>query len=391
MEEMKKYIKEYCVGCGLCESVGKARLYENAEGFSYPEKSDYDRVWFDQVCPAGGAQQKRMDFGNIWGRTETVMYGWSGDESVRQTASTGGVITEIASWLLEKQKVDGILHICADPDDATKTIPCISYTKDELIKRSGSRYAISHPLLEIEKIDRKKKYAFIGKPCDVSALKNYMEVEPELKESIPYTLSFFCAGTPSVKAQQSLLDYVGCSKGKLKSLSYRGNGWPGYTIAVDLAGEKYQTDYNTSWGKILGRDLMKMCRFCLDGLGEAADIACGDAWYLTPDKHPDFTEGEGRNIIFARTETGKSLINAVVAEGKLITQPAVMADLKYIQTYQNDRRATMSDKMFALKVMGHSFPKYKLKNIVKYRKAVTFRKHCSVLKGTMLRIIKGRI
>ena len=218
-----------------------------------------------------------------------------------------------------------------------------------------------------------------------------MKIEPKLQKSIPYTLSFFCAGTPSVKAQQSLLDYVGCSKGTLKSLRYRGDGWPGYTIAIDLAGEKYQTDYNTSWGKILGRDLMKMCRFCLDGLGEAADISCGDAWYLTPDKQPDFSEGDGRNIIFARTETGKNLLNAVVTEGKLITQPAIMDDLKYIQTYQNDRRATMVDKMIALKVMGHSFTKYKFKNIWKYRKAVTLRKHCSVLKGTALRIIKRRI
>lgn len=386
---MKKYLKDYCVGCGLCEYARKAQCKEDENGFFHPETGD--ETWLGRVCPAGGLQQKLMNFKNIWGGAKAVYYGWSSDSDVRKTASSGGVITEVASWLLENGRVDGVVHTCVDPSDPTKTVSCISKTRDELISRSGSRYAISRPLTILASLDKTKRYAFIGKPCDVSALKNFMEVEPEWKEVILCTLSFFCAGLPSKSAQQKLLDYLNCPKDKVQSLRYRGDGWPGYTVAVEKSGEEHRTDYATSWGHILGRDIMKMCRFCLDGIGEVADIACGDAWYLTSDKKPNFTEAEGRNVIFARTETGKKIVDDIIAEGKLITGAAAIDDLKYIQTYQYDRRGTMIDKIVAMRIMARSVPQYKIELIKKYYNSVTLRKHCSVLKGTFIRIIKKKV
>jgi len=386
---MKKYLHEYCVGCGLCEAVEKAEILEDENGYFHPETGD--ETWLENVCPAGGRQQKIMDFNSIWGRSKAAYYGWSADSSVRQIASSGGVLTEVASWLLENHSVDGIIHTCADPENPTSTVSCISTTREELIDRSGSRYAISHPLRILSSLDKTKKYAFIGKPCDVVALKNYMEIEPEWKDIVIYTLSFFCAGLPSRNAQKKLLEYLECPEENLKSLRYRGDGWPGFTTAVDQSDKEYRTDYNTSWGKILGRDIMKMCRFCLDGIGEAADISCGDAWYLTPDKKPDFTEAEGRNVIFARTDKGKQLMDVIISEGRLIAEEKNYDDLKYIQTYQYDRRGTMIDKIIAMKIMARPFPLCKMNSMIKFYNSVTLRKHCSVLKGTILRIIKKKI
>ncbi len=34
-----------------------------------------------------------------------------------------------------------------------------------------------------------------------------------------------------------------------------------------------------------------------DGIGEMADVACGDAWYLTESGQADFSEHAGRNVI----------------------------------------------------------------------------------------------
>lgn len=64
IEVMKKYIKEYCVGCGLCQAVEKATLKKDSKGFSYPQADNCDDLWFDNVCPDGGAQQDRR-LGNI--------------------------------------------------------------------------------------------------------------------------------------------------------------------------------------------------------------------------------------------------------------------------------------------------------------------------------------
>lgn len=388
-KNMKKYIKDYCVGCGLCEALGKAKCCEDERGFLHPESGDEE--WLSSVCPSGGRQQAAMDFGKIWGKTQAVYYGWSKDEAVRRGASSGGIITEIASWLLEHHSVDGVIHTCPDPDDETKTVSCISTTRDELIGRSGSRYSISHPLSVMGMLDKTKRYAFIGKPCDIAALNNYILIQPEVQNVIVVTLSFFCAGLPSRDAQDKLLSHLGCQKDKLKSLRYRGDGWPGYTTAVAMDGGVYRTDYPTSWGKILGRDIMKMCRFCLDGIGEAADISCGDAWYLTEDKKPDFSEGEGRNVVFARTEKGAELLQKVIQDCKIEVQPANMADIGCMQAYQRDRRASMIDKLIAAKVLGKSVPRWKWTSIINYGSHISFRRHLSILKGTLKRIVNGKI
>lgn len=141
---MKKYLEQYCVGCGLCEANNKAECFIDSNGFKHPKTGDED--WLKSICPAGGRQQELMDFGSIWGRSKAVYYGWSSDTEVRSIASSGGILTEVSSWLLEKHKVDGIIHTCADPKKPTRTITCISTSRDELIERCGSRYSISSPL-----------------------------------------------------------------------------------------------------------------------------------------------------------------------------------------------------------------------------------------------------
>lgn len=386
---MKKYLKEYCVGCGLCTAAKKAHVTEDKNGFYHPEHGD--EKWLAKICPAGGKQQEMMDFKNIWGRSQLVCYGWSSDADVRKVASSGGVLTEIASWLLENGKVDGIVHTCADPSDSTKTVSCISITRKQLISRSGSRYAISHPLEVLDSLDKMKRYAFVGKPCDVVALQNFMAIQPEWKDIIIYTLSFFCAGLPSKAAQEKLLTHLGCTKSELQSLRYRGEGWPGYTVAVESSGKDHRTDYATAWGQILGREIMKMCRFCLDGIGESADIACGDAWYLTPDKKPDFTEAEGRNVIFARSEKGKELLENVVTNGKICVESANVDELKYIQAYQYERRAGMLDKLGAMRLFFKTIPKYSNHKISQYFRKISFKRHWALFKGTVKRILMKRI
>lgn len=386
---MNKVIIDYCVGCGLCQSLGKAELEENKKGYFCPKSGD--QKWLFDICPAGGSQCSDIDFNHIWGKTESVYFAWSSDSKLRKKASSGGALTEIASYLLDHKMVDGILHICAASDDPTKTAVCISTTRDELINRSGSRYTISHPLSVISNLDTNKKYAFIGKPCDITTLKNYQRKYPDLARMIKITLSFFCAGLPSKDAQVKLIKEMGCD-GKIKSLRYRGDGWPGFATAVQHNGKIFKMDYNTSWGHILGRDIMKMCRFCLDGIGEMADISCCDAWYLTDDNKPDFSEAEGRNAVFCRTKLGKEIIKGCSYSGNLVVSdfPDYEEKLKYMQFYQYDRRATMFSKYIAMKLCFKPFPKYSFK-ILKYQKGVSLKRRLIIFKGTIGRIFRGKI
>ena len=37
---MKKYLSHYCCGCGLCQSLSKAKLLENEKGFYHIDDGD---------------------------------------------------------------------------------------------------------------------------------------------------------------------------------------------------------------------------------------------------------------------------------------------------------------------------------------------------------------
>ena len=386
---MNKLLSEFCCGCMLCSSVDKATLTKDAKGFYHPQSGDEE--FLKSVCPCYGNQLAQMDSSQIWGKHIAAYYGWSSNNEVRYKASSGGILTEIASYLLETKKVDYIIQTGADLDEQTKTVTRISATADEVKNCCGSRYAISHPLDVIGKLDLSKKYAFIGKPCDVTALRNYIKIKPKVGESIKYILSFYCAGLPSEKAQEELLRQLNVSKADLRQLQYRGDGWPGYATAIDTNGESHSMDYNSSWGKILGRDVMKVCRFCLDGVGELADIACGDAWYLTADNKPNFTEADGRNIVFARTQCGDDLLKEISAKGLIELQSANLNELRYSQTFQLERRASMAAKLLALKIMCHPAPKYNKSALKLYKKELPFNRRTKLFLGTIKRIIKGKI
>lgn len=387
---MKKYLQEYCTGCGLCESYGMARLEVDKKGFCHPVSGDDN--FLKAVCPAAGKQISGMDLSKIWGKAYAVYYGYSNDPGLRNAASSGGALTEIASFLLEKHEVDAVIHTFVSDACPTETQICISRTREELIARCGSRYSISHPLREISGLDHNLRYAFIGKPCDVTALKNYMKLNPEMESVIPYTLSFFCAGLPSADAQAELLRALKCD-GSVVSLRYRGNGWPGYTTAIEENGAVHQMLYEDSWGKILGRDIMKMCRFCLDGIGEMADISCCDAWYMNDKREPDFSEHEGRNAIFCRSEKGLELLKAAADSERIHIEefPDYCTQLDYIQKYQMDRRATMRAKIAALRIMGKKTPKYPIQSLDGFSHSVGIKRKFSVFKGTVKRVLQGKI
>ena len=260
----------------------------------------------------------------------------------------------------------------------------------------GSRYSTSSPLMFLnEMIQPGERYAFVGKPCDVSALRVYMEeIRPELKASIIYLFSFFCAGQPSILANNQLVTALGGNNlNDCSDLQYRGNGWPGYATLTLKDGTRHQMDYETSWMKILGRNVRKCCRFCADGTGELADLACGDAWYLGDDGKPDFADRPGRNVIFARTETGDALLKDVEKAGFLKLEPfnPDRDGLRKIQPYHYTRKASLLVYKKALGLCGRIFPLYDNKKLSQFAKGFSVKQKILRFGGTIHRVIKGTI
>lgn len=395
MDSISLY-KEFCTGCGLCKGTHKKTFIEDDKGYLTPNLTETDSSFCSKVCPAGGNALKNYQNGTIWGSFRSAYLGWSTDSLIRKESSSGGVLTSLCCYLLENKIVDGIIHTRRSKNDIRKTETVISRTKADILSCMGSRYTTSSPLLDLfDMIKEDENYAFVGKPCDVSALRIYMEeVDTRIKKQIKYLFSFFCAGQPSINANNNLVKALGGDDlQNCIDLQYRGNGWPGYATLTKKDGSKEQMDYETSWMKILGRDVRKICRFCADGTGELADISCGDAWFLGANGRPDFAERPGRNVIFARTEAGRTLLNETINAG-YIEASAFEPDeegLRKMQPYHYTRKASLLVYKYALKICGRKYPKYDNGKLRRFASGFSFNQKVLRFGGTIHRIIKGKI
>lgn len=387
-----KDFQHFCTGCGLCHSEQNVPMIKNDKGFAIAQLNDKDCSFCSKVCPAGPGTEEYLGY-NIWGNLRKICGGYASDSALRYRASSGGILTALSIWLLESHRVDEIIQIRVSEESAIETEIVCNKSASEVKSCMGSRYSTASPLSELSKIVKSgKKYALIGRPCDILSFQKYQKLSHRYDREILYTMTFFCAGTPSRKANEKMLEALGCKVEDCMALNYRGNGWPGITRAFDDSGHEYIIKYTESWSKYLGRDLLPICRFCIDGTGAAADIACGDYWELLHGK-PDFNEHEGRNLIFVRTEKGEDILFHAVADGAISLCDFIEGknNIRLIQPAQFERVTTMLPRILAMKLMGQSIPAYRLKYLYKYSKSNTVIKHLKIFKGTISRIKKGVI
>lgn len=379
---------KYCCGCGLCGSFVPGG--ENERGYYRPDENIFPGNFDTSVCYCNQFANSGEE--GMWGPLKGVYYGFSLDRKIRKLSSSGGMLTSIACYLLQTGKVDYIVQIAPDQNDCMSTEVVFNNDIEEVKKCCGSRYTASAALSGLlERIDITKKYAVIGKPCDIRVLRAYLNKHTELNSTILYLLSFFCGGTPSRQANDKLLSKMNLNRSELESFVYRGNGWPGKTTGIEKDGVISQVEYEESWGEILGRDLQEICRFCWEGVGEAADICCGDGWYLK-NNQPSFEEKDGRNIIFARTEKGNELLLEMNADALISLE--TVSDLnimKFMQPGQYMRKGAMFSRVLAMKIMRRSVPDYPMMKIWPYAKALTFEHNIRMFGGTVKRILKGTI
>jgi len=388
---MNEYI-QYCTGCGLCHSVLGTEL-ESDNGFLRPKAiSKEEESFFKNVCLYNGNNVKPIVNNNFWGNYSAIYEGYSNDVNIRHGASSGGILTAVCSYLLSNYLVDGVIQVCKDNSDPISTTIVVNRSVDDILKCKGSQYCHSAPLFEIaQSIIPFETYAFVGKPCDVIVLKNYIKKYEKLT-NIKYTLSFFCAGTPSRAANISLISSLGELYSNIKNVQYRGNGWPGKYKIETLDHRVIEKDYIEAWMKYLGRDVQEVCRFCFDGIGEAADISCGDYWNLSENGEPVFDDADGVNVIFAWTENGKKILEKMYQQKSIDVKPLKSTDrLDKCQPHHLKRRSTMMACTVAMRCLLRKSPRYKFYALMGYRNKTDINTRLSYFKGIVSRSLRDKL
>ena len=381
-----------CSGCGLC-SAKPDKMVIAYDGFARPKEPIIDDL-SEAGCPGAGlTQNSKEKYDSLWGPVVESFTGYSSSPEIRRMGSSGGVLTGILDYCLTQKLVDEVIQIGASIENPIRNQVNFVSQPESLLDNAGSRYSPSSPLSVIrEIIGNGKKYAFIGKPCDVAALRSLTESNNKLKEQFPVLLSFMCAGVPSEFATKDILEEMDVSEKELIGFRYRGDGWPGLTTAVTKDGRKKTMTYNDSWGQVLNKKLQPRCKICVDGTGESSDITCADAWHESENGFPSFEEKDGRSLIITRTKFGNELLAKAIRDGAICSSgDFLLENLEKIQPFQANRKKTLLVRLLALKIFGAYTPSYTSYRIVKLSFSTSPTVQAKAFIGTVLRKIKGRI
>ena len=361
-----------CVSCGACVVAagfkGIAWGYDKKLALHVPNVDrpglEIDKGDAFAVCPGKGVEIMRLaETIRSPNAAYDVQLGYVLDACAARTtdarllekASSGGMVTGVAHFLLSTGRVSGV--ICtrfAYGPDGPKPQAIIVRDLEGLIECQGSKYC---PVSIHEALDGMRRsnevVAFVGTPCQIEALRVMMERLPWLRQKIGIVIGCFCGGMKDYREMHALIRRQGIAPSEVVRFSYRGGGQPGRMLIEDSHGRvktRPYPDYCTD----TGFKKLERCRLCVDGTAELADLACGDAWL------PKFTEsGKTWSIAMARNERASDLLREMKGKGLIETQTISPEEIKYSQSSNLSSKKTRQKARRRLyKLLGRRLPVY---------------------------------
>jgi coenzyme F420 hydrogenase subunit beta len=297
----------------------------------------------------------------VWGPIRSVHRGWAADETVRFRSAAGGSMTALGVFLLESGKVDAILHVRASSERPMLTDAQISTTAAEVKSGAQSRYGPAAPLVHVHRLlDEGRRFALLGKPCDVAAIRNLARVDSRVEAQIPYCLTIFCGGVPTPQTAQKIAAHHGLSEAEIEVFRWRGHGWPGPTHIGTRDGRSCDLTYDEAWfdpSRPWSYDIQFRCKICPDAIGELADVSCPDGWVMRDGK-PIHEEAPGVNVLVARTERGERLVSEAAAAGAIELAPFAISEFEAMHGDHLPRKLGNRARIAALAIAGAPTPRF---------------------------------
>lgn len=361
-----------CIGCGLCQGIAGAdaiRMEKSPSGYLVPQiggaptKQQLETIL--DTCPSKRLHTLPADEitetthqDPVWGPYRKLVHGWASDPEIRFEGASGGTLTALAAYLLESGNVDFILHAKASTSEPTFGEQHLSFSRNDVIEGAGSRYGPTALLIDIDSVlARGQPFAVIGKPCDISTLRNYAKYDGRVYKFVKYWLTIVCGGFMPPEGTEAFLHSLGVAPKEVTAFRYRGRGFPGPTRVETRDGKVIEATYYDFWGENYDRwTLPHRCKICPDSIGEGADIVAADPW---PGGGPDLSDigNLGANVLIARTKAGASLLLKAEEDGTLVLgNEATIDQFNDYQPHQVARKHTSWARLQGLGDEGRIVP-----------------------------------
>lgn len=340
--------KTKCCGCTACYSVCPKKcikMNEDNEGFLYPEV-DLEHCInchaCERVCPFHsnrGVTANSTCFSVIQNTNKTIRY----------ESTAGGVFSIIA----EKIIFEGGTVFAVGYDEDSNVIHKKATTVSELKNLRGSKYVQSNLLDVFAQVkaclSKEVKTLFVGTPCQVHGLINYVG-----KNELLYTIDLLCLGVSSPGLFKKYIYYLNDKyKSKVTNVEFR-NKYFGYStpnVRVNFQNGKYiQQTYDSKVHANLffkgHRNVRPCCYECqFRVIPRVSDFTIGDCIDIS-EINRKMDDDIGTTRCWIHTDKGKALLKNVQNKIMFVVdeneQNVIGGPIKQIP-YPKDRRQFFKD------------------------------------------------
>lgn len=333
---------DVCVNCGLCLEVCSGKQINNYFKKNEQSKENY-----------------------YIGEYLSLYSGYSNNFNIRYSGASGGVLTELISYLLANNIVDQVILTKFDSEDPLKPVVFPTNNVEEVMEAQGSKYS-PVPLCEILKnLDFSKKYIVVALPCHLQGIANYCALK-KIDTSNIIKLGLFCSRTNHLKATKKLLQLNKVNIPDIQSIKYRGNGHPGrFQIDLKNGKKKYICHLDrTYWSNLFKKYYMNYrCWLCPDKTAFYSDISFADDWLV-----PFHEDKLGCSLVVVRTDTGQNIINRLIEDKKITLNPK---DEHYVVHGQAlEFKMNIRQRIKIAKFLNKKLPVYKNFNFKKEKNSL---------------------
>ena len=305
-----------CTGCMACVNAcshNAIKVIADEEGFDRPCVDD-------KSCIECGLCQKVCPINNHPNSSEPIKVysGWSTDETIRLSSSSGGAFTEISRPILEE---GGVVFGCALDEKLQAVHIYVETMEDFALKLRGSKYVqsrIGDSYRQAKDFLKKGRIVlFSGTPCQIAGLRNYLRKDYENL----ITVDLICHGVPSPMIFEDYKKYIAETHGMtISDVKFRckKSSWIFYNMTVTGHVEKKASPshyigkyYSDPYIRGFLRDyfLRPSCHQChFTSIQRCSDFTIADWWGYRKDSKEDLDyERKGVSLILCNSQKAVEL------------------------------------------------------------------------------------
>ena len=271
---------------------------------------------------------------------------WATDEDIRRRASSGGAVTALLKFALERGMVEGVVAVKQKDGDRLEGIPVLITSPEKLLETAGTLHFASPNIARFIKeylggaFDM--RLAVVTKPCDARALVELAKREQVKRENL-IIIGLNCTGTlKSSVARKMLEEEFGASPEDIIWEDIDGD-----TFKVRLRDGR-EIERSLSELEVKGYGRRENCRRCEVKIPTMADIACGK-WG---------GEDKGATFIEILTEKGEEIFTKAKEAGYIKVEDADESSIELRRKKEEEEkskaRKCLEEDLKPLREMGLS-------------------------------------